>query len=824
MQCLRLWGWNKMKGWNKIDLHQHTLNELTYDGKCPKTSYTHKAFEELLLKEDVKLKAVTNHNTLNLSDHIKHALICEKNGIQYLPGVEIDYLFEKKDVHGITIINPQCDVIPFSIKLTEYVNNKGENKYLTKEEFANVHENLEFIFIPHIMKTKGIYPSANKPPIKDAEDWVMSMIGNGIFVPVIFENTQDYFKYSVYAKIEQYFGEDYENPPCYAGSDYKFDNDERRKQMAINRVKYYINAEPTYRGLEISIRNHETRISHENELIQRNNYLQSAEILPSQYFCGNNTLDFSPYLNVIIGGSGTGKTLLLNEIYRKITGNDLHSVYTKDKKNKAYYSKTGNADILNLYSLPDDYSNFKVVEIPNIYTEIMKYVNDTSKLSEVFGISNTTYINTIINEYLSNCILYEELVSSKNENKTNGQNELSNIISSIAFMDANKNNNSVFNLKVENRAEKKSDKLENVITANKNLLSKHDTFVKYIKDIGIAVGKDSSEIVNEIIKLYEQLLNMLREKNKMHVNTMNEYLIEEKIELLINEAIKATIAKLGQKEQAYKTREEVLNLNVTKLSENIRSYIKSEYKSSQINLIYPYELMKKTIEEKNSTQLARFTMSMAKDDFRSIDVTSENLLIDSSGKLTKLRKLKKQTINFNNDKSVKEFIDELINQKISIQDLLVKEIPLKLELYTESEWKDATSINQGTIAKISMKYYFEDLIKNEQPDIVFIDQPENDVDKEFLTNTLALFLLKQKLTTQIFITSHDPILTVNADANMIIQADVDDNNKINYISYPLEFTENRAYGTDKVAALLDGGKPNIKKRYQIYGGILKYGN
>lgn len=59
---------------------------------------------------------------------------------------------------------------------------------------------------------------------------------------------------------------------------------------------------------------------------------------------------------------------------------------------------------------------------------------------------------------------------------------------------------------------------------------------------------------------------------------------------------------------------------------------------------------------------------------------------------------------------------------------------------------------------------------------------------------------------------------------MIIQADVDDNNKINYISYPLEFTENRAYGTDKVAALLDGGKPNIKKRYQIYGGILKYGN
>ena len=123
-----------------------------------------------------------------------------------------------------------------------------------------------------------------------------------------------------------------------------------------------------------------------------------------------------------------------------------------------------------------------------------------------------------------------------------------------------------------------------------------------------------------------------------------------------------------------------------------------------------------------------------------------------------------------------------------------------------------------------MKYYFEDLIKNAQPDIVFIDQPENDVDKEFLTNTLASFLLNQKMTTQIFITSHDPILTVNADANMIIQADVDENNKILYHSYPLEYTDNSMIGTDRVAKLLDGGKNNIKKRYQIYGGILKYGN
>ena len=123
-----------------------------------------------------------------------------------------------------------------------------------------------------------------------------------------------------------------------------------------------------------------------------------------------------------------------------------------------------------------------------------------------------------------------------------------------------------------------------------------------------------------------------------------------------------------------------------------------------------------------------------------------------------------------------------------------------------------------------MEYYFNDIIKTEQPDIIFIDQPENDVDKEFLTQTLAKFLIDKKMTSQIFITSHDAILTVNADANMIIQADVDENNKINYMSYPLEYTESKIVGTDNVARILDGGKQNIEKRYQIYGGILKYGN
>ncbi|WP_317313844.1 hypothetical protein [Absicoccus porci] len=455
----------------------------------------------------------------------------------------------------------------------------------------------------------------------------------------------------------------------------------------------------------------------------------------------------------------------------------------------------------------------------------MKYVNDVSELSKVFGISNRSYVNSIINDYLGRCNEYEECIASKEDSKQRGTNALDNIFASIEFMNLNNNKSSTFNLDIKSQLEKKSTKIQANIEDNNKLLNKKDEIIDYFKKVENALGEEAKELIESIINSYLQLLKMLNDKQLSLEQKKTIDLINERIEALLNNAIKEANKKLGQKEQAYKSKKEVMDSNVILLSQNISDYIKSEIQANSIDLTYPFNSLKHTIEENNSTKFARFTMQMSEEDLTNIDpLDAENPLINTKNKLTKLKKIKQKEINFLNSNSVKNFIYEINEQDIHIRDTLNADILLKLELNTNETWKPATSINQGTIAKISMKYFFEDLIKNKQPDIVFIDQPENDVDKEFLTNTLASFLLHQKMTTQIFITSHDPILTVNADANMIIQADVDENNKINYMSYPLEYTDKDIMGTDKVAALLDGGKNNIKKRYQIYGGILKYGN
>ena len=186
-------------------------------------------------------------------------------------------------------------------------------------------------------------------------------------------------------------------------------------------------------------------------------------------------------------------------------------------------------------------------------------------------------------------------------------------------------------------------------------------------------------------------------------------------------------------------------------------------------------------------------------------------------------------INLLNSDSTKKAVQKLNSIGINMSEIIseVSDIPKNIELYLDdiNQWKLISDINKGDIAKKSIEYYFNRLIKEQQPDIILIDQPENDVDKSFISETLSKFIKTQKIEKQIIVTSHDAIVAINSDANMIIEATINKDNKIAYNSFCLEYVEEeKLIATNKVALILDGGKNNIKKRYQIYGGELTYEN
>ena len=824
-----------MSSWNRIDLHQHTDHDIDCKGKHVNNNYTHIGYYNLLKEEQVKLKAVTCHNNINIASHIKHAIISDLLGVTHLVGVEIDYKFEKIEFHAISILSPNVDIIKFADTLNKLRNEKNNNIYFNNEDFCNLHKGIEFIFIPHAVKDKGILEQKIGNLERSTIDWVVKSLISGIGEPILFENTRDYYIYAVVEKINKILN--LENVDidiaAYVGDDYKFDNDEQRKEKIRQKVKYSINSLPTYRGLEIAIRNAKTRLSIDSQIIQRSKYIKKIS-LPNNNIFENSVLELSPGLNIIIGNSGSGKTLLLNEIYYELKKKNLSAAIKdnkKDAKGNQYKNKVGNNNFLNIEfdETPTDIDNINILEIPNIYSEILKAQEDSeNKMPEMFGIDNTENYNNILEEYKKLISSYSTLIKNNVLSYKNGEQNITNIKSAIDFINKNKLEVTNYNLNKIVYDDTALNSFNNKINKLDNYINDKDKIISYFKEIEKLLNpKEENDNIKNIIIYYNQLIENLRLERQITIKKKNAILIDKTISEKINNVIDTYTKMLGNKEKTVKDRIQILSQESNKLINNIKKILQNDIKEKEFCLEFPFEKLKEELE-KNSNEYARLSLNITENELDNIDILDSKIFNLQNVK-TKLKDLKIKNFSMLHNEDIKNVISQLSENDISFSNLIITgdEIPKNVELFMSetTEWKSIENINKWDIAKKSIEYYFKKLIKENQPDIILIDQPENDVDKTFISTTLSNFLKEQKTDKQIIVTSHDAIIAINSDVNKIIQANVNDKNKIEYESYDLEYVEEgKLIATNKVSTILDGGKNNIKIRYQIYGGELNYEN
>lgn len=819
-----------MEGWSKIDLHQHTNHDIDCKGRVVKDNYTHADYLLWLKEQQVSLKAVTCHNNIDIASHVKHAIISDLLGINHLVGAEIDYKFDKIEFHAITILSPNVDVVKFANRLNEMRISMENNVLFSKDDFCKLHADIEFIFIPHAIKDKGLLDHEIE---KLTIDWVIKALISGLGFPVLFENTKDYYLYSMINKIKDTLNlSKIETPlPAYTGSDYKFDNDEKRKKKILERGSYYINTLPTYRGLEIALRNSETRLSLETQIINRERYIKSIDILDNKAI-ERGTINFSPGLNVIIGNSGSGKTLLLNQIFYELKNKAL-SAATKDKIVKdgknPYEKKVGKGSIMNI-NFDSDISkeDIRIVEIPNIYSEILKSQNNNESLVDSFGINNFNSANQILINYRSDVNKYYELINNIKKIDEDGKNTYTNISTAIDFLSKNKLQKNTFLLQKKIFNESNLVNLSNKKKKIIGSINQKDNVKQYFLSIGeLFTNNQSKKKIEEILNLYSQIIEDLNVELEKIDKELKQFYFEKVLTEIINIKIEESINKLGNREKTVKSRQEILLSETNKLISHIKNYILLEHQEEKMNIVFPYDSFKKEIET-NSNAYARLTLD---DDAFNIKNTNleDSKLFNLEKIKTKIKSLNLKKYDLLNSKLTKKLIYKLNDININFSEIISEysDIPKNIELYLGERdgWKLIENINKGDIAKKSIEYYFNKLIKEKQPDIILIDQPENDVDKSFISETLSLFIKKQKIEKQIIVTSHDAIVAINSDANTIIEAQIKKSNKISYESYCLEYVEEeKLVATNRVSLILDGGKKNIKKRYQIYGGELTYEN
>lgn len=94
---------------------------------------------------------------------------------------------------------------------------------------------------------------------------------------------------------------------------------------------------------------------------------------------------------------------------------------------------------------------------------------------------------------------------------------------------------------------------------------------------------------------------------------------------------------------------------------------------------------------------------------------------------------------------------------------------------------------------------------------IIFDQPEDDLDNEFIMSNLIDLFKDLKKYRQVIIVTHNANLVINADAEQIIIAN-NDKGKLNYISGSLE---NETIN-NKICEILEGGKIAFEKRRDKY--------
>ncbi len=97
-------------------------------------------------------------------------------------------------------------------------------------------------------------------------------------------------------------------------------------------------------------------------------------------------------------------------------------------------------------------------------------------------------------------------------------------------------------------------------------------------------------------------------------------------------------------------------------------------------------------------------------------------------------------------------------------------------------------------------------------DPIIIDQPEDDLDNDFIMKRLVPIFLTIKKYRQIIIVTHNANLVINADAEQVIIAE-NNSESLSYSSGSLENPEIRK----KLCDVLEGGKEAFIKREQKYG-------
>lgn len=664
-----------------------------------------------------------------------------------------------------------------------------------------------------------------------------------------------------HSTIQEFIDEFKTLKPCIWGSDaHDF---EKLFEPDLNRYTW-IKADTTFEGLKQITYEPDERViiqednpsfeynkPHFNELIIQNEVSIFQESKDQVYF-EKTILPLNKNLVTIIGGRGTGKSMLVDywaSIFRNYRASD--SKYSENPNFKLKYSKDnilepseknyigGSENYLDFIYIPQ--SRLKEVsEKNNIGEEVKKLL----KIEDLF-------FSLEVDEEIQNALnAIDELRDWYNKEDEEGRK-----LNNKAFVENLKKTNEEFLKSITTATNKK--KLE-IYTANISETRELESKIAYLDNFVINIEETQKTLNESIVEINNQLpekdgyknvpiLNFRDQLDALSDNKREITNLKEEIETQ-NQTIKLDFEKEGftgdltsllknaeryQSQIKWTDRQlELISKKETALDVAFKNRnvlgakIKVEYEEQKNKIDEAWSSILDKHEGKNKELIEKILLKEGKIVVSGEIVFDEKIFYRNLHKLVDKRTFKdiqslklkfkistfEEWINF-----VSEGLDGFLDGENS--DKFVGLKTLFFDLKERSEYLrtipkityDGKELDKLSVGQRGTVYLCLKLATDAFSKPIIFDQPEDDLDNEFIMNELIDIFKELKKYRQIVIVSHNANLVVNADAEQVIIA----NNKKEKLSYKSGSIEN-PFIIEGVCDVLEGGKDAFEKRKNKY--------
>jgi ABC-type lipoprotein export system ATPase subunit len=661
--------------------------------------------------------------------------------------------------------------------------------------------------------------------------------------------------------------------PCFHGSDAHSTSD----IGVVHEDRFnFIKADPTFEGLVQAKFEPEERVFI-GSVNPKDNYEKpyfSKLLIPSEYVYTNGSVKFkgdeielNDGLVSIIGGRGSGKSLLLNSIkdtfnHEKITSlEEFHVIYNKiDSENLEFKSKNqNNLDYLHVSQgeMKDVVNNPEKLDV-----EIRKMLEMDLELKDNQNRDTITRLIERLTEILVTINLRNEDGELENtiafcKSKIEQFNELLSTITTTK------------NKKLIGEFTQNQTKLLEAKSISKKLEGLLETSNQYVESLNEQISSvNTTDLVGmEITQIDNLKLKDDIAKFSVELNKASSYIQDKNNEItgeLREAGVKGDISSVLLKAKDYQGNLEFYNNKLVEIQEmhdelekkfnlilvegaRCKDYLESELE----NVKNAWEALKEG-RESWTEQQKEITRKLVED----IDIDSqirfskvdflrvvETVLNKSKFRQTKSESTEQRIDNFFKVENFDDYIkmisneevfnldgDDVVNLRSFIEkDFLLRDAEGKfLKMITLPEYRDKylkvvstikykgkepshLSVGQRGTLYLSLKLATETF----GTPLIF-DQPEDDLDNNFIMTKLIPLLKDVKKYRQVIIVTHNANVVVNGDSEQVIVANNTDE-IISYIAGGIESDYRDCEIRRSICNTLEGGKQAFKNRERKYG-------